>query len=542
MLIVIFPVIILLSSVFAEKSSAAATCAEKGGYCINGSLGIECSSGFFNAGVGNFACFDSSTTCCLPNSTPTPTPTIAPTNTPTPVPPTPTPTNTSTCAGKGGFCVEGYYSCGGGYYSSNAPGCGLTKKCCLLNPTPTPTPIPQNLTQTPCQTAGGSCIPIGPCVPPSQATSLSCGGGVCCQVVSTNIPTPTTAPKNPALKWMLIASSCNVKATAKTTTSFCNNFTDLATCNDSNCTWQEVDVSENVNRGVCIASAPTLTPTNTPTPTSSPIVPTATPTPIPAIACTKNAGCKTPPECKTAEGSICVNADSPNPDAPRSCLYLPGPVGVPCKIGDKKGACNNGFCDLSAPVVAPTATPTEPTNTPTPIPPGKTFLKFNIALSEINPNPKRSLRNLTVEIFDPLNNNQKIEHSINESVVGINYDLTQKILKGGNALPDTDWVPKSGIYNIKVKSDGYLRKLILSVPITKGVQNDIALATLTPGDINGDNRIDILDYNLLRDCFGNKADTSACSAKANADINDDGVVDGIDYNAFIKSLSVKEGD
>lgn len=204
--------------------------------------------------------------------------------------------------------------------------------------------------------------------------------------------------------------------------------------------------------------------------------------------------------------------------------------------------------------VAPTATPV-PTSTPaptaTPIPAGTTSVAFKIALLEIADNPKRENRKLKIEILDPLDSNKKIADLTDKN---ISNDKQVKQFKGTHAL-DTSF--KSGIYNIKVKTDGYLRKLIPAVQITKGVQNDIVLATLTPGDINGDNRIDLLDYNIIQECndsnltLSPRANEHAANCKkftdqginlANTDLDDNGVVDGIDFNTFIKGLSVREGD
>jgi hypothetical protein len=56
------------------------------------------------------------------------------------------------------------------------------------------------------------------------------------------------------------------------------------------------------------------------------------------------------------------------------------------------------------------------------------------------------------------------------------------------------------------------------------------------GDINNDNQIDILDYNILLNSMKN-AGCSPGSAQYNAsDLNDDGVVDGIDYNIWLRVL------
>ena len=60
---------------------------------------------------------------------------------------------------------------------------------------------------------------------------------------------------------------------------------------------------------------------------------------------------------------------------------------------------------------------------------------------------------------------------------------------------------------------------------------------LISGDINQDNSMDILDYNILMSCYGSKA----CSYKTNSDLNDDGVVDGIDYNIWLRNSQTQHG-
>lgn len=68
--------------------------------------------------------------------------------------------------------------------------------------------------------------------------------------------------------------------------------------------------------------------------------------------------------------------------------------------------------------------------------------------------------------------------------------------------------------------------------IVKTAKADSAIAA--KGDANGDGVINILDFNLVVSCFGNKANTPSCPNKSGADVNKDGVVDGIDYTIVIK--------
>ncbi|MBI3070342.1 MAG: hypothetical protein HYY87_03505, partial [Candidatus Levybacteria bacterium] len=119
---------------------------------------------------------------------------------------------------------------------------------------------------------------------------------------------------------------------------------------------------------------------------------------------------------------------------------------------------------------------------------------------------------------------------------------------GGNHAGTVDVVNAitTGTYNIKVKADKYLRKLIPNVQITQDTTNRISQITLVLGDINADNKLSILDYNILVDCFGDKANSQTCgnNNKDFADLDDNGRIDGVDYNLFLRSLSSgpREGD
>jgi hypothetical protein len=57
------------------------------------------------------------------------------------------------------------------------------------------------------------------------------------------------------------------------------------------------------------------------------------------------------------------------------------------------------------------------------------------------------------------------------------------------------------------------------------------------GDIDGNGTINILDYNVLINCYGNKKTTQSCGAnKDKSDFNNDGVIDGVDYNLFLRAI------
>lgn len=62
------------------------------------------------------------------------------------------------------------------------------------------------------------------------------------------------------------------------------------------------------------------------------------------------------------------------------------------------------------------------------------------------------------------------------------------------------------------------------------------------GDIypvpDSDNVMDINDYNMLRNCFGQLAVTKKCNSGSTADLDDNGVIDGTDYNLMLLSFQI----
>jgi len=103
-----------------------------------------------------------------------------------------------------------------------------------------------------------------------------------------------------------------------------------------------------------------------------------------------------------------------------------------------------------------------------------------------------------------------------------------------------------GDYTIKVKSDQYLRNAfpgIQKIPPQSPIQMpDITLIT---GDVLSDNKLNILDYNILFGCF--KTDLfpipRSCTSNQSisADLTDEGSVNMYDINLFIRELSVQAG-
>lgn len=154
-----------------------------------------------------------------------------------------------------------------------------------------------------------------------------------------------------------------------------------------------------------------------------------------------------------------------------------------------------------------------------------------------NQNPKHPSRPITITITNATN------QPVNTAQGTVTYD--QSLMKFSGSVVDTNLSP--GQYLVSLKIDGFLRASVPGFISVTGSQSvTLPEVSLVTGDINNDDQIDILDYNILIGCFGAKMQTSSCtmpptSQSSGADINDDGMVNGIDYNLFLRELSVQHG-
>lgn len=219
----------------------------------------------------------------------------------------------------------------------------------------------------------------------------------------------------------------------------------------------------------------------------------------------------------------------------------------------------------SSPIPNETITPTTNaiptislTPTPTGVPvPGDVVFNVKVGLDAIgttgnnqnptasnlsNKNPVHTIRNVTIEVYDQ--SNKLITTKPGSIIYDSNLGKFLGSIDVGNLA--------SGDYTIKIKSDGYLKKLIPSIfSISSSMQSvttiNLPLVNLTAGDINGDNSISIADYSILLSCSiyttdnGSLCNSSSVS-KNLSDLNDDGAVDQIDYNLFLIEYSVQNGD
>lgn len=168
-----------------------------------------------------------------------------------------------------------------------------------------------------------------------------------------------------------------------------------------------------------------------------------------------------------------------------------------------------------------------------------------------NKNPLHPQRNLQVEVFDT--NNQLVASV--SGPLSLNFDD-----KNGFFTGKLDLGPgfREGNYNLKVKTDRYLKKRVPGIQLIKrGQENQVPQTALVAGDVNGDNNLNVLDYNAFLDCgYGeieplamldpnSKFNRTVCQAHKPAelvDIDDNGVINSSDYNLFLRELSVQNGD
>lgn len=202
----------------------------------------------------------------------------------------------------------------------------------------------------------------------------------------------------------------------------------------------------------------------------------------------------------------------------------------------------------------------KPTKTPTPT---NTTFSFTVALEGIGRNfsimtPERELKVWATDI----DNNQ-----IEEKVGTIVYDSNSGEFKGevdmGNTLTKLR-------YLIRVKTDRYLASHILFgqdgkvIRIKPGETNQIPKIKLRAGDIQdlneSYNQLDILDWNVLRNCgyldpsplpmddpdsaFNSEPCVSIGDERirSNADLNDDGTIDLSDFDLFDENLNNSKGE
>lgn len=207
--------------------------------------------------------------------------------------------------------------------------------------------------------------------------------------------------------------------------------------------------------------------------------------------------------------------------------------------------------------VTPRATiTTAPRTTITPTTPpvtGNTYLAFVVGLDGIgatgdqsNPNapsgnePKTTTRDFKVEIFD---GSQKAA----EKSAQITYNQAKKFETRIDVTTEVNSgkIVASKPYIIKVSAPGYLTRTVPpgQILVNKGQVNNLGGSTqqinLITGDMDPDNDLDIMDYNILLSCWTKDA-TGDCKV---ADLTDNaGKINQDDYTLFLRELFMQKGN
>ncbi len=153
-----------------------------------------------------------------------------------------------------------------------------------------------------------------------------------------------------------------------------------------------------------------------------------------------------------------------------------------------------------------------------------------------NKNPNTYQRNVDITVVN--SSGQEIVSTTGT----MSYDSTHGDYTGsadlGTGLPP-------GIYTVKLQSQSYLRKLVPGVITVTSSSTSFTLpaVTLTAGDINGDNQLNIIDYNILLGCYSDILAASFCPSQnqSASDLTDDGAVNQFDYNLFLREIQVQAG-
>lgn len=116
------------------------------------------------------------------------------------------------------------------------------------------------------------------------------------------------------------------------------------------------------------------------------------------------------------------------------------------------------------------------------------------------------------------------------------YNSSSGLFSGSSTLT----IP-AGTYDIYIKAPGHLRKKVGS---TNGQTTGLNVTgNLIAGDLNGDDKVDVLDYNIFMSCSVFSTDNhAACGSNLQAaDFNGDGTVDQLDYNLLLREFGA-QGD
>lgn len=172
---------------------------------------------------------------------------------------------------------------------------------------------------------------------------------------------------------------------------------------------------------------------------------------------------------------------------------------------------------------APTVTHT-PTTTPVP---GASTVSFSLKYPGIgngiseNTVPKTPTRQVLISLQNTSGQN------IKPYTAQGNFE--NGVYKGSFAASET------GNYMFTFRMDNTRIATSAAVSLVPSTTTTVSQLTVTPGDLDQNNVLDIYDFNFLIECYGDKT----CDKKQQADLQDDGVVDSKDLNILLRSFALR---
>lgn len=201
----------------------------------------------------------------------------------------------------------------------------------------------------------------------------------------------------------------------------------------------------------------------------------------------------------------------------------------------------------NVPTPTATSTPTPmPTKMPTPTP-TDSKLAFTVYLNGLGRAGDRSNRNSKGNQHPVVTTRVLDVEIYNDKNVRVERILTPLVFnkESGNFKGVAITNLPNGVYTLRIKTDRHLaRSSSRIITIKRGATLQVPDFYLTNGDVNGDNRIDIRDYNQISGCYSSLAPAKDCDdqRKKGSDLNDDGNVNEYDYNLYLREISAQEGE
>lgn len=151
-----------------------------------------------------------------------------------------------------------------------------------------------------------------------------------------------------------------------------------------------------------------------------------------------------------------------------------------------------------------------------------------------NGNLKHAQRSIKFEVYDDQGKVVLTKEG------GVNFNAQAGNFTGTLAL---DSLPGNS-YTLRVKTNQHLRVKVPGIYTLEGTTTQLPPVYLVSGDINNDNTLNILDYNILIGCYEEVGPAVNCipNNKVLSDLTDDGTVNGFDYNLFLREISTRRGE